>query len=210
MLAYLEHFAVAVSAISGPLAAGGKRVDLFGVVVLALVSGVGGGTVRDLLLNLRPFWLGRPEFVINGSVAALAVFFLARRRRMPRSFLELADAFGLALFTVIGAAKALDQGVGPVNAVALGVVTGVAGGIFRDLLIGEIPLVFRKEIYLYATAAFCGVTLFVLLDWQWPGHPGNRLAGMGLCLAMRLAAIRWKIALPVYENDGSGPHQPQR
>lgn len=208
MLVYLEHFAVAVGAISGPLAAGGKRVDLFGVIALALVSAVGGGTVRDLLLNVRPFWLERSEFILNGSLAAVVVFFLARRWHPPRWLLEIADAFGLALFTVIGAAKALQLGVGGVNAVVMGVVTGVAGGIFRDLLIGEIPLVFRKEIYLYATAAFCGVVLFVALESLAPGENLNRLAGMGLCLSLRLAAIRWKIALPVYGGEDDGPRRP--
>lgn len=201
MLRFLEHFGVAVSALSGVLAAKNKRVDLFGVIVLALVTALGGGTVRDIVLGATPvFWIGQPPFVVNGIVTAVVTFFVARRFQMPPQVLIVADAIGLAMFNVIGAAKGLSCGSGPVNAVLLGTITGVAGGILRDVLVGEIPLVFRQQIYLYATAAVMGGTLFVILEFITPGHSANRLAGVGLTLILRLAAIQWKLSLPEFKG----------
>ena len=201
MLYLGEHFAVTVSAISGVLAAGGKRVDLFGVIVLALVTALGGGTVRDVALGAYPLvWVKNPDYVLNAALTAFVFFFIARYWKVPPAILAIADAFGLALFTILGAVKGLAFGVGDVNAVLLGVITGVTGGIIRDILVGEIPMVFRKEIYLYATAAFCGAVAFVLLERWHPGGPGNRLAGSAVTLALRLAAIRWKLTLPLYRE----------
>jgi uncharacterized membrane protein YeiH len=160
----LEHFGVSIAAITGVLAARGKQVDLFGVLVLALVTAFGGGTVRDVLLGDLPvFWMADQSFILNATASAVVVFFLVRYHALPPMVLMVADAFALALFTMIGTRKGLAFPVAPSIAVVLGVMTGVAGGILRDLLIGEIPLMFRREIYLYATAAFGGATVFVLL-----------------------------------------------
>lgn len=187
MLYLLEHFGVAVGALSGALAARGRNVDLFGVVVLALVTAFGGGTVRDLCLDATPvFWVERPEFVWNALAAGLATFFLARRFDPPLKALELADAFGLALFTMLGAVKSLSHGTSPVIAVALGTITGVVGGILRDVLLNELPLVFRREIRLYATAAIAGATLFVFARKLTPSAGWPLLIGMMTTLALRL------------------------
>jgi len=194
------HFAVAVSAISGVLAGSGKKVDLFGVIVLGLVTALGGGTVRDVILGRPVFWLADSDFVINGVITSAITFFIARYWVVPQPALALADAFGLALFTVLGAAIGLKAGAGLTNSVVLGVITGVAGGILRDVLVGEIPLVFRREIYLYATAAVVGATAFVLLENRAAGIPVNRLIGIGATLVLRVAAIRWKVSLPVFEK----------
>jgi uncharacterized membrane protein YeiH len=192
------HFAVAVCAISGVLAGSGKRVDLFGVIVLGLVTALGGGTVRDVVLGRQVFWLGDPYFVINGVVTATVTFFIARHWTVPRLALSVADAFGLALFTILGAAIGLRAEVGATNSVVLGVITGVAGGILRDVLVGEIPLVFRREIYLYATAAVVGATIYVLLERYHGGNHLNRIIGIGATLGLRLLAIRWKVSLPEF------------
>src|SRR3954447_13040810 len=150
----LEHFGIAVSAISGVLAARGKRVDLFGVLVLALVTSFGGGTVRDVLVGDLPVvWIREPAFLLNATLVTFVTFFVRRVRELPRSFLLVADAFALALFTIVGTRKGIVMNFAPPVAVLLGVVTGVAGGILRDVLTGEVPLVFRPQIYLYATAA---------------------------------------------------------
>jgi uncharacterized membrane protein YeiH len=197
----LEHFGVGVGAITGVLAARGKKVDLFGVMVLALVTAFGGGTLRDLLVaDLPVIWMRDPSFLFNASAVAVATFFIARVRPFPRVVLLVADALALALFTIIGTKKALGVPTAPSVAVAVGVITGVAGGVMRDVLTGEIPMVFRQEIYLYATAAMCGAAAFVWLD-HWPlGEPLHWLASAGLILALRLAAIRWKLALPVFHS----------
>lgn len=192
------HFAVSVSAISGVLAGSGKRVDLFGIIVLGLVTALGGGTVRDVILGQPVFWLADSFFVINAVTTAAITFFVARYWIVPPLGLALADAFGLALFTILGAAIGLKAGVGLTNSVVLGVITGVAGGILRDVLVGEIPYVFRREIYLYATAAVVGGTTFVLLEQYRSGADINRLIGSGVTLLLRIVAIRWKVSLPVF------------
>ena len=195
----LENFGVTVAAITGVLAARGKHVDLFGVIVLALVTAFGGGTIRDVALGRGPvFWTEDPSFLINAFVTAVVAFYLVRYHELPPAPLLVADAFALAFFTIVGARKALTFGVAPSIAVAMGVITGVAGGIGRDLLIGVIPLVFRPQIYLYATAAFFGASVYVLLC-QWSPHPqANLVLGTSAVLLLRLAGIRWKIALPLF------------
>ena len=195
----LEHFAVSVSAITGVLAARGKQVDLFGVLVLALVTAFGGGTIRDVLLGDLPlFWMADQSFVLNAALTAVVVFFLVRYHALPTTVLMVADAFALALFTMIGTRKGLAFPVAPSIAVMLGVTTGVAGGILRDLLIGEIPLVFRREIYLYATAAFGGASVFVLLHQYSMDAKTNAIVSTLVTLLLRLAGIKWRIRLPMF------------
>lgn len=195
----LEHFGIGVSALAGVLAARGKQVDLFGVLVLALVSAFGGGTLRDLMLGDTPVaWLRDPAFPLNATLVALAAFAVTRRGQLPGRWFLAADAFALALFTMIGVQKALALKSAPVIAVAMGVITGVAGGMARDVLLGEIPLVFRREIYLYATAAFAGAVVFALVNEFAPGATWNLLVSAGVTLALRFAGIRWRLALPVY------------
>jgi uncharacterized membrane protein YeiH len=205
MPTWLEQFAVAVCAISGALAAAGKRLDLFGVIVLAVVTAVGGGTIRDLCLGAQPvFWVENPAYILNATITALATFVVARFWTVPQRALVIADAFGLALFAIVGTEKALLLQASGVIAVMLGVITGVAGGVLRDVLRREVPLVFQPEIYLYATAAFCGATAFVLLQKFLPDSPANRLIAMGLILALRLAAIGWKLRLPLFKSRDGG------
>ena len=195
----LEHFAVSIAAITGVLAARGKAVDLFGVLVLALVTAFGGGTVRDVLLGRLPvFWMADQSFILNAAATAVVVFFLVRYHELPTNVLMVADAFALALFTMIGTRKGLAFPVAPSIAVMLGVTTGVAGGILRGLLIGEIPLVFRREIYLYATAAFGGASAFVLLHQFSSSTKWNVILGTLVTLLLRLAGIRWRIRLPMF------------
>ncbi len=199
---YFEHTATCVAAISGALAAKGKQVDLFGVLVLALVTALGGGTLRDLILDARPvFWVADSSFLITATAGALGVFVVARMVEISIQPLLYADACGLALFTVVGVEKSLSLGVSPSVAVVMGLMTGTAGGIMRDVLTGEIPLVFRKQIYLYATACLCGALVFVLLRSVLP-HGTLRFLAMGTTLGLRLAAIWWKIHLPEFEARG--------
>lgn len=200
----LQHFGVIVSAISGVLAAEGKRLDLFGVTVLGTVTALGGGTLRDVVLGFdlqhrasTVFWIRDSNYVITATATAVVTFFLAKYLVMPPKLFAIADAFALAMFTILGAEKALAFGAGAVNAVVLGVITGVAGGVLRDVLVGEIPLVFRAETYFYATAAFGGAILFVVLEHWLPGKPLNVYTGAAVVLALRLAGIRWRLTLPV-------------
>ncbi|MBK8001784.1 MAG: trimeric intracellular cation channel family protein [Verrucomicrobia bacterium] len=196
----LEHFGIAVAAITGVLAARGKRIDLFGVLVLALVTAYGGGTVRDLLMgDLPPVWLRSSAYLLNATLTALVTFFVVRLRSLPERVLLIADAFALALFTMIGVRKGITLDFTPSVAILLGIITGVAGGILRDVLLGEVPLVFRREINLYATAALGGAALYVGLDAAGTAEAIATTAGVILTLTLRLAGIRWKIGLPLLE-----------
>jgi uncharacterized membrane protein YeiH len=205
----LEHFGVAVAAITGVLAARGKQVDLFGVIVLALVTAFGGGTVRDLTLGDTPvFWVKDPNFLLNATAVAVVAFFVARFHAFPETVLLVADAFALALFTMVGARKALELSMAPSIVIAMGVITGVVGGIIRDVLTREIPLVLRRQMYLYATAAFAGSLVFVLLNhWKPDADRRNQLAGLATTLALRLAAIRWRLDLPEFRDRSESPRR---
>ena len=196
---FLEQFGVTVSAITGVLAARGKQVDLFGVIVLALVTALGGGTLRDVILAHGPvFWTQDSIYLINAAITAVVAFYLVRFHEMPTTALMVSDAFALALFTIIGTRKGLAFEGGSAIAVAMGVITGVAGGILRDLLTGQIPLVFQRQIYLYATAAFFGASFFVLLNRWSPDPKLNMIFGTTVTLLLRLAGIRWRITLPMF------------
>jgi uncharacterized membrane protein YeiH len=207
----LEHFAVGIAAITGVLAARGKQVDLFGVLVLALVTAFGGGTVRDVLLGDLPvFWMADQNFIFNAAATAGVTFFLVRYHELPTEVLMVADAFALALFTMIGTRKGLAFPVAPAIAVMLGVITGVAGGILRDLLIGEIPMVFRREIFLYATAAFGGASVFGLLDHYSADAKTNAIIGTLVTLLLRLVGIQWRIRLPLFRPKNLSPTRNQQ
>jgi uncharacterized membrane protein YeiH len=192
----LDLFGSAVFAISGALVAGRKSMDLFGVCVLALVTAVGGGTLRDLLLGDIPvFWIKDHNYVYVALLAALGAFFFVRFIQKRNKALLLADALGLSVFTVIGADKALAMGGEALIAVIMGVMTGVVGGMIRDVLSDEIPLILRAEIY--ATAAMAGACVFVILRGISVDHATAASVAIPLTLFLRLAAIRWKLSLPL-------------
>ncbi|MCW0217002.1 MAG: trimeric intracellular cation channel family protein [Prosthecobacter sp.] len=198
---WIEYSACAVCAISGVLAAEGKRMDLFGAVVLALVTAVGGGTIRDLCLGVQPvFWIQAPDYVTTALVAAVGTFVIARFFNLPDRALAVADAFGLALFGIVGTEKALLLGSPAVVSILLGIVTGVAGGILRDVLRSEIPWVLRAEMELYATAVCFGAATFVLLRLWLPPSESHRYIGMAVILALRLIAMRWRLRLPTFQT----------
>lgn len=200
---WFEHFAVAVCAISGVLAATDRKVDLFGVLVLAIVTAVGGGTIRDLCLGVRPvFWVQDPSHIVTAALTALVTFVVARYWTLPHKALLIADAFGLALFTIVGVEKSLLYQSSGLIAILLGVVTGVAGGMLRDVLRREVPLVFKAEIYFYATAASAGALIYVLLARFAPAFTGGREISMLVILVLRLAAIGRKWQLPEFRVRG--------
>ncbi len=202
----LQQVGVGVSAVAGALAARGRRVDLFGVVVLALVTALGGGTVRDICLGATPvFWVRDWSYAATSVLSGVATFWLIRSIQPLLKYLELADAGALALFTVVGASKSLVFGANGFIAVVLGAVTGVVGGLLRDVLLNELPLVFRPEIRLYATAAIAGATVFVLSQYVAPGADWTFFAGIVTTLGLRLAAVRWALSLPVLEEGGGSP-----
>jgi uncharacterized membrane protein YeiH len=195
----MDLFGVAVFAITGSLAAGRKHMDLFGVVVLATVTALGGGTLRDLVLGAYPvFWVSAPIYLLVAVATTIITFFLVRFCGLPLKLLSVADAFGLAAFTVLGTQKALDMGISPGIAVVMGVMTGVVGGIIRDVLSGEIPLILRREIY--ATASLCGAITFSVVSFALQNQGLAVLASIAVTLGLRLSAIKWKMSLPLYTS----------
>jgi uncharacterized membrane protein YeiH len=198
MLHAIELCAVAVCAIAGVLEAGRKEIDLLGVVIVALVAALGGGTLRDLLLDVPVFWIANQTYLYAAVVAGLLAFFAARVVRLPADLFVLPDAAGLALFAVLGTQKALALGTPWLAASLMGVITGVFGGVLRDVLCNERPLVFTSE--LYATAAWAGTLLLVLLTHANIGQGWAWLAAIALIFVVRVIAIRWKIGLPRFSS----------
>lgn len=200
MLYLVDLFGIAVFAVTGALVAGERRMDLVGVLVLAVVTAVGGGTLRDLLIDApEVFWVEDPVYIVVALVAGLLTVVVANRHPFPRRALPVADAIGLAFFAVIGAERAYDAGVSPLIAIVMGVITGVVGGLLRDVIGQRVPYISRSE--LYASAALLGASVYVVLTVIDVGRPVAVSLGVVAALAVRLAAIRWRILLPVFEID---------
>jgi len=195
MLYYLDLAGVAVFAASGVLAARDRDLDLLGIVVVAAITAVGGGTLRDLLLDRHPiFWVTDTTYLIVITAAALLTAAYVRVRPPPGTSLLVADALGLALFALSGAQLAEAAQCPPMIVVLMGTMTGVTGGVLRDVITARVPLVLRREIY--ATAAIAGVTLYLILKALGvPGMPAF-VAGVVAVVALRLLAIRLGLHLP--------------
>jgi len=196
----LDHFGVSVSALSGVLAARARRLDLFGVLVLALVTALGGGSLRDMLAgDGAAAWLRMPDLFTTVCVTAVVGFFGCRWWQAPKSIFQFADALALCSFAVAGTRKGLALGFAPMVSITLGVITGVAGGIFRDTLTGNVPLVFRRDTNFYATAALFGGLVYCLLWRKMGDEPAAGIAVLSAIL-LRLGSIRYRITLPSFES----------
>ncbi|MBD3754186.1 MAG: trimeric intracellular cation channel family protein [Gammaproteobacteria bacterium] len=196
ILHYLDLIGTVVFAITGLLAARRKQLDLFGAIVIAMVTAIGGGTMRDLIIDVPVFWTQDDLYIYVVVISALLLFFLARYKRLPVKMLLFLDALGLAVFTVIGTQKAMALGFSDPIAIMTGIMTGVVGGVIRDVLVGEVPLVFRKEIY--ATASFVGASLLLLLIQWGVATDWAVVVSIIVTLSMRVFAIMFNIELPVF------------
>jgi uncharacterized membrane protein YeiH len=191
-----DFIGTAIFAVTGALAAGKKRLDIFGVVVLGCVTAIGGGTLRDIILGEYPvFWIFKKEYLIIAAIASFCTFMTARHWERQKTVLLYADALGLSVFTVIGFQKGFQVTHQYGVAIVMGVITGVAGGIIRDVLSGEVPLILRREIY--ASASLIGVTLYALLIFLKIPNALTILIAFLVILVIRLAALRWKLTLPL-------------
>ena len=193
-----DLFGVAVFALSGTLLAFRRRMDGFGVLVLASLTGIGGGTTRDLILHEPVFWLHDPTyFWVILAAAAGGVLWLRYKAYMPVNRLLVADALGISFFTVLGAEKALNAGVSGFTAVILGTMTAVFGGLLRDVVAREVPLVLKSE--LYATTCLIGGTAFVLL------HSINTTVAVTTALlttfVLRIGALKYHWSLIVFKDQ---------
>ncbi|MBE7384144.1 MAG: trimeric intracellular cation channel family protein [Leptolyngbya sp. SIO1E4] len=199
MILYIfDMLGVAVFAVSGALAAGRKHLDLLGVLVIAVVTALGGGTFRDVLLARSPvFWVQQPDYLIVTLMAALLTVLYTRFLKPPRRALLIADAFGLALFSISGAQIAETARLHGLIVVLMGTCTGVVGGVIRDVLLVEIPIILKRG-NIYATAAIAGITLYLALQRLGVDPAISTLIGMVTIVTLRLAAIIWRLTLPVY------------
>ena len=199
MLYWVGLAAVAVSALTGVLDAGRKKMDLVGVTMVGCATALGGGTVRDLLLDRPVFWIGDQTYLVVALATTLAVFFAVRGLRLPPRLFLIPDAVGLALFTIVGTQVALEWQAPWLVASLLGVITGVVGGVLRDVLCNEVPLVFvRGE--LYASAAWFGALVLVGLQALGLSPVAAAWIGMAAVLAARLLAMAYRITLPTYSE----------
>jgi uncharacterized membrane protein YeiH len=196
---FLDWLGIVVFAASGGVVASRKNMDIVGFALLASVTAIGGGTVRDVVMGLTPvFWVKQPSILLVSVMVGIATFFVAHLLQSRLRFLLWLDAVGLALFSVTGAQTALAAGAGPSVAVALGVASATFGGIIRDVLGGESPLVLRNEIYV--TAALIGALFTVgttALAWS---LNASLVVGFVSAFIVRAAALNWNLSLPRYKN----------
>ncbi|MDG4813601.1 trimeric intracellular cation channel family protein [Hydrogenovibrio sp. 3SP14C1] len=200
-LYYLDLLGTVVFAMTGLLAASRKQLDLFGAIVIAMVTAVGGGTLRDLILNQPVFWVEHNIYIYVVVFSTLFLFFYARIKEIPIKLLLYLDALGLAVFSVIGAQKAMALGLSDPIIIMTGVMTGVVGGVIRDVLMGEVPLIFRKEIY--ATASFVGISLLLVLVHLNLAVDLAVILSVVVIFSLRIWAILFNIGLPVFQPINS-------
>lgn len=198
ILYLLDLLGVAVFAISGALAAGRKSLDLLGVVIIAVVTAVGGGTTRDLLLDRHPiFWIADPIYLLVIIIASLFTIWYTQYNDPPEKALLVADALGLAVFTIMGAQVTQEVVSSSVIIIIMAAITGTVGGLIRDVLSNDIPLILRRDIY--ATAALAGATVYLLLQLSALEPMLNIILGMFVVIGLRLASIQWNLHLPRFK-----------
>ena len=194
----LDWFGICVFAVTGALAASRKQMDIVGFAMLGSVTGIGGGTIRDVLLGIQPvFWVKQPAYLRACVVVACATFFFAHIPQHRFRYLLWLDAVGLALFAVTGAGGALAHDASPSIAVAMGVATATFGGIIRDMLCGESPIILSREIYI--TAALAGATAYVGLVEAGASQDIAVVLGFAAGFGLRAAALYWGLTLPRYK-----------
>lgn len=198
ILHYLFIMGICVEAITGAIAAGRKKMDFFGVMLIACITALGGGTVRDVLFDTHPLiWVSHPEYLLYTSICAFLTIFIAHSlARIMKIFLIL-DALGLSAFVIIGTQRVLDHGMSASVAIISGMLTGICGGMLREILCNDIPLVLRKE--LYAVIALAGALLYILLNHAHVSNNLNVLITLVAIFSARLLAIFFHLEIPKFD-----------
>jgi uncharacterized membrane protein YeiH len=198
ILQLLDYAGVAVFAATGALAASRKQLDIIGFLFLGSITGIGGGTFRDLILGKPVFWVGNPAYVLVCASIAVLVFFTAHLVESRYKLLLWLDAVGLSAYAAMGAAKGLDASGSPTVAIVMGMLTATFGGILRDLLAGEPSVLLRPEVYV--TAALIGASVFTLADLL--GAPLSVSAPLAFAAAflVRGGALKFGWSFPTYRS----------
>ncbi|MGL4411722.1 MAG: trimeric intracellular cation channel family protein [Bacteroidales bacterium] len=196
LLDYLGTFAFAISGIR---LASLKRFDWFGAYVVGLVTAIGGGTTRDLLLGATPFWMTQPSYLVWTGIALISVIMGGRHILRFNNAFFLFDTIGIGLFVVVGFEKSLSFGYPYWVAALMGTITGAAGGVIRDILINEVPLIFRKEIY--ALACLVGGVIYGLFDFFGFNTEITQIAAAMAVIITRLLAVKYHISMPVLPGE---------
>ncbi|RZK49158.1 MAG: trimeric intracellular cation channel family protein [Pedobacter sp.] len=193
----IETLGTIAFAIAGSFAALQRRLDPFGVLIIAFVTSIGGGTVRDLLLGDTPVaWMRNVNYCLLILVTSIITIFFKNHIKKFKVTLFLFDSLGLGLFTLVGIQKGLDFGLGPGICIALGTITACFGGVIRDTLLNTIPLIFRKEIY--ATTCIVGGILFFTLNYFKVPSQITQISVISTIFLLRVIVVRYKLSLPKY------------
>ena len=186
-------------AISGIRLASAKSFDWFGAYVVGLVTAIGGGTTRDLLLNVTPFWMQQPSYIIITGIALFVVIIMGKRMRIFNNAFFVFDTIGLGLFVVVGIERSIEAGFPFWISIIMGMITGSMGGIIRDILINEVPLIFRKDIYALA-CVFGGIFFYLcsLLDFR---IELTQTISATSVIVIRFLAVKYHWGLPALKND---------
>jgi len=198
ILQALDYFGVFVFAISGISAAAGRQIDLFGGVIIAFVTALGGGTIRDILLKADIAWMHDTTYLYTVITASILTLLFQKHVIKLRKSLFFFDSLGIGLFTIVGLQKSLALDFPIETSIILGVVSATFGGVVRDILCGEIPLLFRKEIY--GTACLLGAIVYVFLSWIQIDQQANLIISILIIFIIRLIAVYSKVSMPII-ND---------
>ncbi len=193
----LDLLGTASFAISGALFAINKKMDPFGVFIIAFVTAVGGGTLRDILIDRSPVaWMENLSYVYTIVIAVIFAILLRKRIGYLSKSLFLFDTIGLGIFTIIGTELGIQHNLHPIISVALGMITATFGGVIRDTLSNEVPLIFHKEIY--ATACIVGAIVFLILNRFHVNHDISYVVTTSIVITIRLVAVKFKLELPTF------------
>lgn len=196
ILYYADLLGTMVFAISGAMAAMRKHIDIFGATFTGFVTAIGGGSLRDLFLNTRPVWVDDGNYLLAILFGVLIAIVFNKLLYSLAKTLFLFDAIGIGFFTIVGVQKSLLFESTGIAAVVLGMFSAVMGGVTRDTLMNETPLIFRKEIY--ATACLAGAICFVMLNKLGVGYNINTIVSVSMVLILRVVSVKYKYSLPVY------------
>ena len=195
---FVDYAGTFAFAISGIRLASAKRFDWFGAYVVGLVTAIGGGTTRDILLDVTPFWMQQPSYLIITGIALLCVIAFGRQLIRLNNTFFIFDAIGLGLFVVVGIERSIQAGFPFWVSIIMGMITGSVGGIMRDILINEVPLIFRKDIYALA-CVLGGIVFYVCSEFGLPSEITQILSATSVIL-MRIIAVRFHLGIPALKG----------